>query len=397
MSYSEQELVDKILSLNYQELAKWIKSRLRGNDPYFPTYEGYETNLSEFLAESFQHIKNETFRANFLEILGDLTCELWGLSKNKKGIEEYKDYIYELLSLCAGIRQFENKRSLYRIARSGTLKGFNVFDVELHQLLLTTLASYRVVGDYDFWVEQMMDDSNKYYANAAFYALVNRKYDLDALFEHIDIFVDRFKGEIDLSLGVKALINDYGSRAITKHFKMIESKLTPEQRNAVNSVFSKLKYVKPYKVSPVGPDKQTGYSPAKPVLSMVGEKKIEYGTPQPLREKAGDIFTAMGFDVEFNREIAGISIDIFIKKKKTFGYGYECYFCKCLDQNRKGNKTIVEDVLKTREVLREEFDGCDAVIISQKGFTKEAVKSAQKLGIEIISIEKLDARLTVYP
>jgi len=81
MTMSKQDVIDKILSFNYEELAEWMRSRLKGYDKYFPVYEGHEPNLSEFLAESFQHIKNEKFRENFLEILDDLIIELWGFAR----------------------------------------------------------------------------------------------------------------------------------------------------------------------------------------------------------------------------------------------------------------------------------------------------------------------------
>lgn len=233
MVLSKKETIDKILSLNYEELAAWIRSRLHGDDRYFPVYEGYEPNLSEFLSEAFLHIKNETFRENFLEILTDLTTELWSFTRDKNRVEENKEYIYELLSLCASIKKFSNKDTLYRIAQSGKLKKVEVFGLELHQLLLTTLASYHVTGDYDFWVEQMKDNSNKYYANAAFYAFVNRKFSLNNIFKHIVIFIDRFKGQIDLVWGLRALINSYGAGEVMEEFRRIASKLSPEQKEAV--------------------------------------------------------------------------------------------------------------------------------------------------------------------
>ena len=244
MTLSKQEVIDKILSFNYKELGDWMRSRLQSDDKYFPIYEGYETNLSEFLTESFNHIKNERFRENFLEILSDLTAELWGYTK--KQIKENEDYIYELLSLCGTIKKFENKSILYRIARSGKLKGFKAYDVELHQLLLTVLASYQVTGDYEFWVEQMQDDSNKYYVNAAFYALLNRKYNLDILFEHMGVFINRFKGEIDLELGIEALIDDYGKKEIVERFKGIEPRLSLDQKKTVNHAFIAVKRFYPY-------------------------------------------------------------------------------------------------------------------------------------------------------
>ena len=78
MKRTKKQVIDKILSFNYEELARWVKSRLHGDDKYFPIYEGYETNLSEFLTETYENIKDEKFRDNFLEILNDLTTDLSG-------------------------------------------------------------------------------------------------------------------------------------------------------------------------------------------------------------------------------------------------------------------------------------------------------------------------------
>lgn len=196
MKRTKKQVIDKILSFNYIELAQWMKSRLHGDDKYFPIYEGYETNLSEFLTETYENIKDEKFRDNFLEILNDLTAELSGFSTRE--VQKEAEYIYELLSLCASIKQFDNTDILYEIAVSGDLKGVKAFDLELHQLLLNTLASFKLSGDYEFWFDQMRDDSNKYYANAAFYALLNRViagHSIDILFKkkkkHGDRYEDR--------------------------------------------------------------------------------------------------------------------------------------------------------------------------------------------------------------
>lgn len=390
MAGTKQEVLDRILSFDFTGLKEWIRKRLNGSDDYFPLYLGNEPNFSEFIIDSFQHIEDGTFRDNFIEILGKLTGELRKLTRDE--LKNSRDYIVELLKLCGNIRQFENKEYLMEIAVSGKFKGIKIDEeTDLHADLLTTLASYKIVGTYQFWIDQLRDDSDRYYANPAFYALMDN---LDKLFEYIDIFIDKYKGGIELEWGIEALINDYGKKEISRRFSMIESRLSPEQKEAVNRAFVELEENPVYEIEQT-PGKEFRYSPIIPRLQYVGEPSFQYGAPQTLREKAGEIFKTMGFDVEFNRQIAGISIDIFIKKKKTFGYKYECYFCKCLEENRKGNKTTVEDVLKTREALRQEFgkqksecDGCDAVIISQKGFTKEALKSAQKHGIELKSIEE---------
>jgi hypothetical protein len=91
MELTKQQVIDKILSFSYAELAQWIQARLHGDDNYFPVYLGHEPNLGEFLIDAFHHIKDEKFRENFLEILGDLTKELFKFSM--KQIEESKEYL----------------------------------------------------------------------------------------------------------------------------------------------------------------------------------------------------------------------------------------------------------------------------------------------------------------
>jgi len=390
VALSKQETIDKMLSFNYKESADWIRSRLHGDDKYFPVFEGYESNLSKFLTEAFYNIKEERFRNNFLEIMDDLATELWSYTKNDDYIKENQEYIYELLSLCGRIGEFKRKSMLYRIALSGKLKGFYAFDKDLHLMLLRALASYSVAGDCEFWIDQMKDDSNKYYANAAFYALLNGKYDPDVLFDHMDIFIDRFQGEIDLILGIKALMNDYDPREIFKRFKGIDDRLTPVQKDAVNNVFSEMKYSKPYKISPkiAREREKVVYAPLKPVVSMVGEEKVTYVAAKTLPGKAGEIFKRMGFDIEMNREIAGHAIDLLIKKKKSFGDKYECYVCKCVEGKRKVEKNEIDVFLAVREAVSRE--GCDAIIIAEKGFTKNALKLASEKGIILKTLEELE-------
>jgi len=248
MGLSSQEAIKIILSFTYEQLHKWIKSRLHGDDGHFPIYEGHETNLSEFLTETFKHIKDEEFRDNFIEILNDLTDELTNYSR--EDVKKEAEYIYELLLLCRSIRQFKNKDNLYKIAHDGTLKGITAYEIDLHQILLSTLASYRVAGGYQFWIGQMYDESNIYYANAAFYALLGSNR-LDILFKHIGVFIDRFKGELDLELGIQALINDHGRKEIFERFRGIEESLSTEQKSAVNHVFFELGYDHLYHIPPI--------------------------------------------------------------------------------------------------------------------------------------------------
>jgi hypothetical protein len=395
MKRTKKQVIDKILSFNYEELARWVKSRLHGDDKYFPIYEGYETNLSEFLTETYENIKDEKFRDNFLEILNDLTTDLSGYSPEE--VKKEAEYIYELLSLCASIKQFENTDILYEIAVSGDLKGVKAFDLELHQLILSTLASFNLAGDYEFWLEQMRDDSNKYYANAAFYALLSRGFSLDILFGHIDVFIDRFKGEIDLELGIQALINDYGKEEIIRRFKGIDEKLSGEQKEAVNNALVESGYDAVYQLKRPR-DSVSRQQSILSSLQKVSQSAPQYGTTTLLEEMAIGVFKRMGYDVELNRVIAGHSINILFKKKKKHGDRYEgrlCFFDEG-DRNVGKNKInrlgpIIQTIWNElqKESNRDRYDHLQLVVISKKGFTKGAIEAAKTYRIELRTVGQL--------
>lgn len=395
MKLTKKQVIEKILSFNYEELAQWMKSRLHGDDKYFPIYEGYETNLSEFLTETYENIKDEKFRDNFLEILDDLTDELSGYSREV--IKKEAEYIYELLSLCAGIKQFENTDILYEIAVSGDLKGVRAFDLELHQLLLNTLASFKLSGDYEFWFDQMQDDSNKYYANAAFYALLKREYSLDILFRHIDIFIDRFKGEIDLELGIQELIDNYAKEEVNLRFKGIDHRLSREQKEAVNNALIESGYDAVYQLK----RPRVSVSRQQSILSSV-EKVSQsaplYKTTTKLQEMTIRFFRFMGYHEELNPVIAGHPIDILFKKKKKHRDKYEGRLCFFDEEEGKVGKNkinrlgpIKQDIWNElqKDSKRDRYDHLQLIVICQKGFTRGAIEAAKTYGIELRTLGQL--------
>jgi hypothetical protein len=405
MGSAKQQTIDKILSFNYDELADWINARLHGYDKYFPVYLGHELNLSGFLIDAFHHIKDKKFRYDFIEILGDLTKQLKGF--NKKQVKDSREYISELLVLCGNIKQFENKDFLLEIAVSGKFKGI-IMDEEtdLHSALLSTLASYRISGILDFWLAQLYDDSNKYYANPAFYALMDN---LDRLFEHIGVFIDRFDGEVELVLGLSALIDEYGSKEVIDRFKQIESKLSLEQKETVNNALIELDYNGIFKLE-AAPDKKVKYEVLPPRLQYIGMPTPEYKAypRESLKEKTAEIFKLMGFDVEVNRNIAGHLIDIFLKKKKSIGNRYECWICLCISSSDKAKKRVgkteIDRLYSLREPVKKELekqtgiccDDCQAIIVSEIGFTRGAIESARAFGIELKTLEQLFSGLKEF-
>jgi predicted regulator of amino acid metabolism with ACT domain len=398
MSLSEQEVVEKILSFNYEELFDWIKARLHRDDRYFPIYEGYETNLSKFLSEAFHYIENQKFRDNFIEILDNLITELYGWNKDQ--VKEDKEYIYELLSLCGRIKNFERKSTLYRIARSGKLKGIHVYNKDLHLMLLRAMVSYQVAGDYEFWVEQMYDEFNKYYANAAFYALLSRRFRLDILFEHIGVFINRFKGDVNLMLGISALINDYEKEEIVKRFQGIENILGQEQKKAVNNAFIEAGYDPVYQLDEAS-ESESKFRRISSFLERVRSSPPRYETTTPLERDVIETLIVMGFDVELKPKIAGYIIDIFVKKKKSWGPKYECWLCFCSTGEKKVGKNKVQHLLPVKDAVCQELkketgdytcDECQILVVSEKGFTKGAIKAARVSGIELITLHQLIAQ-----
>ena len=398
MSQSKQEVIDIILSFSYEELKNWIWSRLHGDDDYFSIYEGYETNLSNFLADAFHHIKNQTFRDNFLEILGDLVSELRKYSSTE--IEQDKDYIYELITLCGSIKKFKDATTLYKLAKSGKFKPYKLRDTDLHLVLLTTLLSYRIGGNYRFWIEQMQDDSNKYYTNAAFYALLEQGFRLDILFEHIGKFIDRFKGGIELVFGIEALFDDYEPKKIYSMFNKIESRLSKEQKEAVNHAFKEAGYDPVYEPDAAA-EKKLKYIPAPPQLQYVRAPTPGYDALAALKESSAEIFKLMGFEVELNYKIAGRIIDLFAKRKKSFTTSYECWICKCDTTNRNVSKKTVDDFSALWEPIKNELqkqtnDDCHPMLISGIGFTKTAIQAAKIQNIVLKTYNQLLSDLNAF-
>ena len=398
MEQTKQEAIKKILSFNYEELENWIRSRLQGEDDYFSIYEGHETNLSDFLADAFHHIKNKHFRDNFLEILGDLVNQL---KKNSpKEIEENKEYIYELLSLCSGIKQFADHVVLLDLAESGRFKNVRVYDTDLHLALLTILSSYRIGGNYRFWLKQMQDDSNKYYANAAFYAFLNNQYSLNILFKHIGILIDRFKGQFELVLAVESLVDDYEPKKIYRMFKKIESRLSKEQKEAINNAFKEAGYDPVYEPDAAA-EKKRKYIPAPTQVRYIRAPTPKYDSLASLKESSAEIFKLMGFEVEINRKIADRVIDLFAKRKKSFTPSYECWICKCDTTNRNVSKKTVDDFSTVwgpvkNELENQAYDDSHSMIITGKGFTKTAIQAAQEKHIVLKTYNQLLVDLTTF-
>jgi hypothetical protein len=394
MTPFKQDLIDKISSFNYLKFYNWIKAILQGCD-IPPNFR--QSKPGKFLFDLFFYIAEEKFRENFLGIISDLIKPLEKLSR--KQAEESKVYISELLYLCGKLKQLEKESTLLEIAVSGKFKGIETDDSELHVDLLKVLASHKIVGNSGFWINQLMDESNRYYAFPAFWALRDEP---DILFEYMAIFIDRFDGEPELEAAICLLIGKYGKEEIVKRFNVIASNLSIQQKQAANEAFTANGYDAVYQLEKMEPvDKGLQYKLLFPRLQYIRESYPEYKTTS-LRLKAGEIFRLMGYKVEFNRCFANGAVDIFLKKKEELSNDYECWICFINDEKRKVDKKEISRLYSIREAARKELENesgdCQAMVISEseKGFTKKAVETAQMHKIELTSINQLTSDLKFF-
>lgn len=117
---------------------------------------------------------------------------------------------------------------------------------------------------------------------------------------------------------------------------------------------------------------------------------------ESLKKKAGKIFEAMGYEVEYDRCFAGCKIDIFIREKKILSSDYGTWVCLVDDRNRNVQKDAVEGLYHTWKMVKNElakesnlYDDCQAMFISAKGYTKEARAAGREYQIELKTLELL--------
>jgi hypothetical protein len=246
----------------------------------------------------------------------------------------------------------------------------------------------------------MQDDSNKYYTNAAFYALLKQGFRLDILFDHIGKFIDRFKGGIELVFGIETLFDYHEPKKIYSMFKKIESRLSKEQKEGVNIALKEAGYDAVYEPDAAA-EKELKYIPAPPQLQYVRAPTPGYDALATLKEGSAEIFKLMGFKVELNHKIADRTIDLFAKRKKSFTPSYECWICMCDTTNRKVSKKTVDDFSDVWEPVKKELhkqtnDDCQPMVISGKGFTKTAIESAKTQKIVLKTYNQLLSALNTF-
>ncbi len=116
-------------------------------------------------------------------------------------------------------------------------------------------------------------------------------------------------------------------------------------------------------------------------------------------QKVGEIFRLMGFEPDWNRKISGYEIDVFIKKKKSFGEKYEYYLIECKDLSTKAGQDVVNRAFTVREAVKNDLQcqslgkDFEVMIVSAKGFTDSAIKAASAHGIILFTYKDLQNRL----
>ncbi|NIM15632.1 MAG: NACHT domain-containing protein [Candidatus Aminicenantes bacterium] len=129
------------------------------------------------------------------------------------------------------------------------------------------------------------------------------------------------------------------------------------------------------------------------------QKTYRYKKGKSFEQKVGDIFKLMGFNVEYNRVFSGYEIDVFIKKKKSFGEKYEYYIIECKDWEEKVGREVVDKAFAAREAVKNDpeclslSNDCEVMIISNKEFTDSAVKAASAHRIILHTYDRLQKRL----
>lgn len=382
----------KVLSFTNKELETWIYNRLHGTDPYFSTLTGHDLNLAGFLSDTFHFIKDESFRDRFLEILGDLVMELKGRSPRE--IEKQKEYIYELLTLCASIPSFEDKTDMTDLAGAGKFKGFKVHDTDLHVVLLTTLASYKIGGNAGFWIEQMRDDFSTQCANAAFYAFLNNRFSLDILFRHIHIFIDRAKDHPQFDAAIESLFDDSDPKEIRRRFLSIETNLSREHKDALDRVFRNAGY-EPVFNGEFQVAERSHYVPHRAPTLNVSMPKIPYGEEDSLETKTARIFKTMGYAFREPKRTKKGHSDFFIKKKLNFRNGYDMWLCRCSGTQIEVGLDDITDLWNSWETLIGKIYKSNpssyfgAIFISDKGYSREAGELAETRDIILMSFQQL--------
>ncbi len=120
-----------------------------------------------------------------------------------------------------------------------------------------------------------------------------------------------------------------------------------------------------------------------------------YVKGKSFEEKTGEIFKLKGFDVEIDAQIGGFQVDILIKKRKSIGKQYEYYVCECKNWASKVDQDVVTKSHTTRETARAvlKTKNCEAIIVSESGFTNKAKLTAGEIGIELYTYDELLSEL----
>jgi hypothetical protein len=225
----------KISSFSNEELADWIKNRLKGNDPHFPVKKEDEIMRYDMLLKSFYYMTTKPMQDEFLKILVNLTDELVEYTPEKYHAE--KEYIYELNYLCRFIDRLDNKQSLYTLAVDDRLKKIYAYGYNLHLELLKTLSDEPVFGEDNFWIQILRDRTLKKAHLIALSALRKAKYNSEIFVDLIEIYFDLVKNPMYITMDFAELIYNHGDEKVRKQIQSIAGMLYNYQKQAINLAF----------------------------------------------------------------------------------------------------------------------------------------------------------------
>ncbi len=124
-----------------------------------------------------------------------------------------------------------------------------------------------------------------------------------------------------------------------------------------------------------------------------GADRVEKG--KSFEQKTGEIFRLMGYEVEYNRKIAGNQIDVIIKKKEKITKKHKYFICECKYWKQNVGIDVVKNSFNVKESVKQELKikDCDAIIVTSGGFTPEAVSAAQSYDITLHTYNDLLSEL----
>jgi hypothetical protein len=397
--YYFNEQLEWLETRRYPALEKWVLSMLHDNESY-PLFISFDSiTPSGILQDFFERSKNNDFKSNIKRIIIDLVND-WRMDRDPDTM------LFELTILVGHLSITRARLKLLSLVKEGYLRNRKCRGIDLHFHLLRVLAGLKLSADLKLIIQRDFDSPA--YAPILFTSswLLSEKGFFFTI-ELLDRFIDlhkKYPRQMEFYPPLRTFLKRLGESNLQKYYKMIKNKLRPENVRYFRDCLEETGFDTHFIEDPEYKEKRgvtKKYPPVAPQLQYVRAPTPEYETLATLKESSSEIFKLMGFEVEFNRQIANHTIDLFAKRKKSFTPSYECWICRCDTANRKLTKKSIDDFSAVWEPVKKELqnqtnDDCQTMIISGKGFTKAAIEAAQKQKIVLKTYNQLLSDLNTF-